>query len=123
MEALKLEDVPNVVAELQKGQSEILALLSKKAEPQPEPDNPLNIDEIATLTGYTKPTLYGYCQKNEMPHHKKNGRLFFFKSEIIDWIKTGKQKTLKELEADAEAYLTYRKAVLSKNKKGLNNGK
>lgn len=91
-------------------------LLDIKHEPQhksqPESDNPLNIKDVSELTGYTKPTIYGYCQRNEIPHNKKNGRLFFFKSEIIEWIKTGKQKTLKELQSDAEAYL-------SNNKKGL----
>jgi excisionase family DNA binding protein len=80
--------------------------LNNVKEHQPEADNPLNIDEIAKLTGYTKPTIYAYCQNNAIPYHKKNGRLFFFKSEIIDWIKTGKQKTLKELEADADVYLS-----------------
>ena len=70
-----------------------------------EPDNPLTIDEVVKLTGYTKPTIYSYCQNNVLPHYKKSGRLFFFKSEIIDWIKKGKVKTLKELEADADSYL------------------
>ncbi len=107
METLKFENLPNAVAELQKGQSEILALLLNKAEPQPEPDNPLSIKEVAKLTGLTVPTLYGYVQRNEIPFYKKGNRLYFFKSEILEnWIKTGKQKTLKELEADAEEYLS-----------------
>lgn len=106
MEVLKFEQLPNLIADLKNEVNEMKALLLNKAESQPEPDNPLNIDEVAILTGYTKPTIYGYCQKNQVPHHKKNGRLFFFKSEIIDWIKTGKQKTLKELEADADTYLS-----------------
>jgi predicted DNA-binding transcriptional regulator AlpA len=106
MEALKFENLPNAVAELQKGQSEILALLSNKAEPQPEIETPIQLDEVVPITGLTKPTLYGYVQRNKIPYHKKGNRLYFFKSEIIDWIKTGKQKTLKELEADADAYLS-----------------
>lgn len=107
METLKFENLPNAVAELQKGQSEILALLLNKAEPQPEPDNPLSIKEVAKLTGLTVPTLYGYVQRNEIPFYKKGNRLYFFKSEILEnWIKTGKQKTLKELEAYADAYLS-----------------
>jgi predicted DNA-binding transcriptional regulator AlpA len=116
MEALKFENLPNAVAELQKGQSEILALLLNKAKPQPEVETPIQLDEVVPITGLTKPTLYGYVQRNEIPYHKKGNRLYFFKSEIIDWIKTGKQKTLKELEADADAYL-------SNNKKGFSNGK
>ncbi len=77
-----------------------------KQSTQPESDNPLNIKDVAKLTGYTVPTLYGYCQRNEIPFSKKSNRLFFFKTEIIDWIKTGKQKTLKEIQAEAEEYLS-----------------
>ena len=106
MEALKFENLPNAVAELQKGQSEILALLSNKAEPKPEIETPIQLDKVVPITSLTKPTLYGYVQRNEIPYHKKGNRLYFFKSEIIDWIKTGKQKTLKELEADADTYLS-----------------
>lgn len=76
---------------------------------QTEIETPLQLDEVVLMTGYTKPTLYLYCQKNTLPHHKKNGRLFFFKSEIVEWIRTGKQKTLKEIEADTDVYLTTKK--------------
>ena len=106
MEALKFENLPNAVAELIQGQSELKALLLQKVEHQPEIETPIQLDEVVPITGLTKPTLYGYCQRNEIPYHKKGNRLYFFKSEIIDWIKTGKQKTLKELQADAEAYLS-----------------
>lgn len=106
METLKFENLPNAVADLIRGQSELKALLLNKAETQPELETPQNIDWVTLLTGYTKPTIYGYCQNNVIPYHKKNGRLFFFKSEIIDWIKEGKQKTLTEIEADADSYLS-----------------
>ncbi|MCG2419989.1 helix-turn-helix domain-containing protein [Aequorivita sp. F47161] len=106
METLKFENLPNAVAELQKVQSEILALLLNKAQSKPEIETPIQLDEVVPITGLTKPTLYGYVQRNEIPYHKKGNRLYFFKSEIIDWIKTGKQKTLKEVEADADAYLS-----------------
>lgn len=115
MESLKFEDLPKTVAEILRGQNELMALLRLKDETVSETDNPLSIDEVIKLTGYTKHTIYGYCQKKSIPHHKKNGRLFFFKSEIVDWIKTGKQKTRKEVEVEAENYL-------SNHKKGLNNG-
>jgi len=107
MIVLKLEDVPNAVAELQKGQSEILALLLQKAnDNNPETENPLGIKEVSTLIGKTVPTLYGYCQRNEMPYHKNGNRLIFFKSEIIKWLKQGKQKTLTEIDAETDSYLS-----------------
>ena len=106
MESLKFENLPSAVAELQRGQSELKALLLNKAEPQPEIETPIQLDGVVPIVDLTKPTLYGYVQRNEIPYHKKGNRLYFFKSEIIDWIKEGKQKTLKELEADADAYLS-----------------
>jgi excisionase family DNA binding protein len=108
MEALTFEQLPSSVVDLKKEfielKEQIKALLHSKANPELE--NPLSIDEIVELTGLTKPTLYGYVQRNEIPYHKKKKRLYFFKSELIDWIKTGKQKTLKELEGEAELYMS-----------------
>jgi len=112
METLKFENLPNAVADLRNEVSEMKALLLQKAESQPETNNLFGIKDVAKLTGLTVPTLYGYCQRNEIPYQKKGNRLYFFKSEIIDWIKSGRQKTIKELQSDADT-------LLSNNKKGL----
>lgn len=112
MKVPTLENLPSAVAELQKGQSEILALLLQKAEPQSEIETPINIKDVSELTELSVPTLYGYVQRNELPFYKKGNRLKFFKSEIVNWIKTGRQKTIKELEIDSDLYL-------SNHKKGL----
>ena len=109
MEALKFEQLPDVVADLSNEIREMKALFLQKANTQPELDNPLGIKDAAQLTGLTVPTLYGYCQRNEIPYNKKGNRLYFFKSSIIEWIKTGKQKTLKELEAETDACLSNKK--------------
>ncbi|AOW11357.1 helix-turn-helix domain-containing protein [Flavobacterium gilvum] len=116
MELLKFEQLPYVIAELKTEVKEMKNLLLQKVEPQPEADDPKNINEISKLTGFKKNTLYDYCKRNEIPYHKKGNKLFFFKSEILDWIRTGKQKTIKEIQEDANAYLL-------NNKKGLNYGK
>lgn len=111
MSVSNFENLPNAVAELIKGQSELKALFLNKANPQPEIELPDNIKGISKLTELSVPTLYGYVQRNEIPHYKKGNRLKFFKSEIIQWIKEGKVKSLSEIEAEADAYLS--------NKKGL----
>ncbi|MGJ8666715.1 MAG: helix-turn-helix domain-containing protein [Patiriisocius sp.] len=110
------EQTQQDVAEVKKDLKELKALFFEKAEINPQNNQPKTIDEIVKLTGYTKPTLYGYCQKKTIPHHKKNGRLFFFESEIIDWIKQGKQKILLEIEADANALLSNKRKA-SENEK------
>lgn len=107
MEALKFEQLPNVIATLTDEVRELKALIHNKAESQTEDNNPLNIKEVAKLTSLSVPTLYAYVQRNEIPYHKKGNRLYFFKNEIIEnWIKTGKQKTIKELETEADILLS-----------------
>lgn len=108
---IAFEQTQRDVKELKRAISRVESLVFKMAESQIQADDPKSIDEIEKLTGYTKPTLYGYCQKNKIPHHKKNGRLFFFKSEIIEWIKEGKRKTTQEIGLETDA-------LLSKKKKG-----
>jgi predicted DNA-binding transcriptional regulator AlpA len=102
---VSFEQTQQDVAEAKKGIERIEALLLNKAEPQPKIETPKPLDEVVLITGLSKPTIYSYVQRNEIPYHKKGNRLYFFTSEIIDWIKQGKQKTIKEIEAEAETIL------------------
>ena len=106
MEEPRLEQLPSVVVTLINEVKELKALILDKANPQTEIETPKNIKVISKLTELSVATLYGYVQRNEIPHYKKGNRLKFFKSEIIDWIKEGKVKSLAEIEADANAYFS-----------------
>ena len=108
---IPFEQTQQDVAEVKKDFKELLVFLQIMVENQSQEDDPKSIEEIVKLTGYTKPTIYGYCQKNKIPHHKRNGRLFFLKSEIINWIKEGKQKTTLEIEADVDNLLSRKKVL------------
>ena len=106
MVKVNFENLPSATAEILRRLGILEDLIINKSKIQPESDNPLNIKEAANLIGKTVPTLYGYCQRNEMPYSKNGNRLIFWKSELIEWLKQGKVKTLKELQADADAYLS-----------------
>lgn len=64
----------------------------------------LNINEVAKLLSMTKGSIYGLVHKNAIPFHKK-GKLYFLKSEILDWIKSGKRETKSSLDEKADDYL------------------
>lgn len=70
-----------------------------------EEDEFLSIDEAAKLIKLTKPTVYGLVHQKNIPFHKKGKRLYFLKSEILDWIKGGKCKTKSDIRKQADAYL------------------
>jgi predicted DNA-binding transcriptional regulator AlpA len=60
----------------------------------------------------TKATWYSKISKGEVPYHKGKKKVFFLKSEIDNWLKSGKQKTNIEIEAEAEAFLSNNKKRL-----------
>jgi excisionase family DNA binding protein len=103
------DQLPGIVAHLTNEVQELKALLLQSLQPHSDIETPINIKDVSTLTELSLPTLYGYVQRNEIPYYKKGNRLKFFKSEIIDWIKTGKQKTIKEVVCDVDVFLSNRK--------------
>lgn len=98
MEALSFEKLPEQVAFLRNEFKELKQLILQGNHSQPKADNPLSIDEVSEFIGKSKPTIYGYVSRNEIPHSKSGGRLYFFKSELIEWIKQSRVKTIQELE-------------------------
>ena len=53
--------------------------------PQQE-DIPINIEELVQFLKMPKPTIYLKC-KEGLPHMKQGGRLFFFKRDIVEWLR------------------------------------
>ena len=51
---------------------------------------PISISEAAEFINLKKETIYTKVSKNEIPYHKNGHFLYFFKSELIQWIKEGK---------------------------------
>jgi len=88
----------------------------QNGQSQPESDKFLNVKQTAELLGVTVPTVYGYTQRGEIPVCKRPGtkRLLFSKEDLILWIKEGRRKTVQEIEAGADQYLS--------KKKGPNDG-
>lgn len=60
-------------------------------------DEILNISEAAALLNLSVATIYFKVSKNEIPVCKKGKRLYFYKSELTDWIKSGKIATNSEI--------------------------
>jgi excisionase family DNA binding protein len=66
----------------------------------------LDIDEASKLTKLAKATIYGLVNQNKIPYYKKSKRLYFLKSEILDWVIGGKQNSKSEIEIKANEYLS-----------------
>ncbi|WP_067146239.1 helix-turn-helix domain-containing protein [Pseudotamlana agarivorans] len=65
----------------------------------------LTIDEAAKLIKLSKATIYGLVHKKEIPYSKKGKRLYFQKSQLFDWIKSGEKETKVSMRSKVDAYL------------------
>ncbi len=116
-EGLTLETLPKAFTQLSNEVSEIKRLLLEKSNEQPtETDRWFDLNELCQYhpDKPSKPTVYGWVNAGIIPVHKGGKKLRFLKSEIDNWLKQGKKKTLAEIASEADTYL---------KKKGLNNGK
>ncbi|MEI7725325.1 MAG: helix-turn-helix domain-containing protein [Bacteroidota bacterium] len=79
-------------------------LLNLKATPTPtslKDELPINIDEACRVTGYAKPSIYSKFSRRGIPGYRRGQKLYFYRSELLEWIKSGKRSTLDEIKADA----------------------
>lgn len=77
---------------------------------QPETDQLLTVQQTAQFLTLAPATIYSMVCRGEIPSSKRGKRLYFSKQELTEWVKAGRNKTLSDHAAEADAYLsTYKK--------------
>jgi excisionase family DNA binding protein len=107
-EGLTLETLPKAFTHLTNEVSEIKRLLLEKSNEQTtETDRWFDLNELCIYhpDKPSKPTVYGWVNAGTIPVHKGGKKLRFLKSEIDNWLRQGRKKTLAETASEAEAYL------------------
>jgi predicted DNA-binding transcriptional regulator AlpA len=51
-----------------------------------EAEKPIPVKDMSVILGISVSHLYKKCNNNEMPHHRKFSRLYFYLSEIKEWM-------------------------------------
>ncbi|PZX52455.1 AlpA family transcriptional regulator [Algoriphagus ratkowskyi] len=104
---INFDSLPKAVGllfeEVKQIKSLILETSSKEAG-----DRLLTIQETAEFLHVQKQTLYSYVSKGIIPNHKRAGRLYFSKNELIDWIKSGNKRAF-DVEKEAQKIISKRK--------------
>lgn len=78
---------------------------SPSLSPQPEPETVLTVKETAEFLSLSVPTIYSLISKGEIPVMKRSKRCYFSKNELIDYLKNGRRKPMKEITENAEKHL------------------
>jgi len=106
---LQFNDLPQAVSQLYDKLENIERLLLQQCNPQNEAHQLLTIKQAAEFLSLSVPTIYGLVSRSEIPLCKKGKRLYFSKSDLTDWIKTGRKKTIAEISDEAHTYLNKKK--------------
>ena len=107
-ENLSFEQLPKAVTMLAKEVSEIKLLLTEKREQATteQLEQLLNVQEAAQFLNLTVPTIYSKVSKGDLPVMKRSKRLYFSRTELLDYLKEGRRKTNAEIEEEANAHLS-----------------
>ena len=80
-------DVPCLLANIDEKLGIIAAWIQNGASRQ-DPHAILTIDEAVAFTGYSKSAIHSATSKDTIPHFKRGNKLFFFKDELVEWLKS-----------------------------------
>lgn len=94
MEQFTFDQLPEAVSKLHEKLNSIEQLLREGQHQPQDTDQLLNISEAAKLLTLSVPTIYSKVCRKEIPVNKQGKRLYFYKSELVNWIKSGRKKLL-----------------------------
>jgi len=97
METLTFNQLPEAVTRLLEKVDHIETLLTEHGTQQAGPNQPINIKEAADFLDLAVPTVYSKVSRKEIPVNKQGKRLYFYKSELEEWIRQGRKQTFSEL--------------------------
>ena len=80
-------DVPCLLANIDEKLGIIVEWIQSGGSQQ-DPHAILTNDEAVAFTGYSKSAIHSATSKDTIPHFKRGNKLFFFKDELVEWLKS-----------------------------------
>lgn len=104
MKPFTFEDLPNILGTLSLRVENIERLLKEIQNRSPEAEDAglMTIIEASKLIRLSVATIYSKVCRNEIPVSKQGKQLYFLRSELLDWIKAGRVKTISELQSEVD---------------------
>lgn len=103
MKQFTFEDLPNIIGKLSVKIDKIEKLLKARENFGTDINEELlTIEGAANLLKLSVATIYTKVCKNEIPVNKQGKRLYFYRAELLDWIKSGRIKTIAEIQQEVE---------------------
>ena len=104
---------PFETIETRLGKIENLLLDLKSRDQQPagtaNEKDLLTVSEAAEFLTLAVPTIYSMVSRGTLPFMKRSKRIYFSRTELVDFLKAGRNQTTAEMAANADQYIIKRK--------------
>jgi excisionase family DNA binding protein len=101
---LTFEQLPEAISKLFEKVENIEKLLQEKSQTPPVTDELYTVGQAADFLSLSKSTIYTMIHKKELPVLKRSKRCYFFRSALIEYLKYGEKKSLKQIETEIEKF-------------------
>lgn len=71
-----------------------------------EKEELLDIKQAAEFLKLSVPTLYGLNTRRDIPHFKVGKKLYYKRTDLINWISSGRRMTKLEIRQEADSVLS-----------------
>ena len=110
---LTFDLLPKAIQNLTNEVSELKSLLlDKQEQKQEQPEKLFSIKQAAQFLNLSVPTIYSKVSKGELPFMKRSKRLYFSSSELMAYLKEGRNMSNSEIEKESATYLLNHKKGL-----------
>nr|WP_315254415.1 helix-turn-helix domain-containing protein [uncultured Flavobacterium sp.] len=102
MKPFTFDQIPIMMNKLHDKLEHLEKLILKISVTGEDKDELLNIEEASKLLNLSVSTIYSKVCKREIPFNKQGKHIYFYRHELMIWIKSGRVKTYLEIKNDIE---------------------
>ena len=73
----------------------------------------LTVSEAAVFLTLAVPTIYSMVSRGTLPFMKRSKRIYFSRTELVEFLKAGRRQTSAEMVANADQFIIKRKRSVS----------
>lgn len=102
MKPFTFDQIPVMMNKIHDKLEHLEKLIVRISNVEENKEEVLNIQEASKLLNLSVSTIYSKVCKREIPVNKQCKRIYFYRHELMQWIKSGRVKTYLEIKNDIE---------------------
>lgn len=102
MKPLTFDQIPVMMNKLHDKLEHLEKLILRIPRGEENKDELLNTEQASKLLNLSVSTIYSKVCRKEIPVNKQGKRIYFYRHELMQWIKSGRVKTYSEIKSDIE---------------------